>query len=225
MKFITLQVEKSGRAHISRSSILKEDIGSSGKCLQLYHKALQRINALESLGVVPEVWLEEKVNRCIEFFPDSPIHFATIVNVNGVDPNIEDIKKLTNDPWREIRQFLGLSPDCEFVDGFIPKGWGAASEDKEDLKKIAYINGDGYYYYRDGTQRKGKRHYSTNLFFVIKCTPENFEEFKQTWWDPRRLSGSPTWVEYSKWGKTPEVWNEFGESMNGRVRAIKWRSK
>ncbi|MDC1299914.1 hypothetical protein N8Z24_00245 [bacterium] len=225
LKFVTVQVEKTGQAHFSRSSLVKDDIGGSGKCLELYHKTLNRMNQLESLNVDPEIWLEEKFNRFLRFYPDSKVHFATMVQTNGVDPDITEIQKLSNDPWREIRQFLNLSTDCEFVDGFIPKGWGAASDDRDDLSKIAYINGDGYYYYKDGTQRKGKRHYSTNLFFNIKCMPENFQEFKEDWHDPRKLTGPPTWGEYSNWAKNPDVWDESGDSTNGRVKAITWRKK
>jgi hypothetical protein len=56
------------------------------------------------------------------------IHFSTIINKNGLEPRLSDLKNYTHDSWREIRTFLGLSLDCEFVDGFIPKGWGAAGD-------------------------------------------------------------------------------------------------
>jgi len=223
--FITLQVEKTGQGFINRLSVVKDDIGKSGKYLQAYHSMLVRIRALKDLGINPTVWLEEKVNRHSQFYPKQKIHFNTIVNANGIDPDLEEVKILSNDPWRYIRQFLGLPTRCEFSDGYIPKGWGAASDDRDSLEKVVSVTGDGYYYYANGTQRKGKRHYANNLFFVIKCTPENFEEFRETWHDPRRLSGAPTWEEYSKWGKTPDIWDSFGDSKNGRIKSITWRKK
>ena len=225
LTFITLQVEKTGQAFINRSSVVKDDPVKTGKYMQAYHSRLTRIRSFKELSIDPIVWLEEKVNRYSQFYSNQKIHFTAIVNSNGVDPDLEEVRILSNDSWRHVRQFLGLPTKCAFVDGYIPKGWGAASDDRDSLDKVVYVTGDGYYYYADGTQRKGKRHYANNLFFVIKCTPANFEEFKATWHDLRRLSGSPTWEEYSKWGKTPDVWDSFGDSKNGRVKSVVWRKK
>lgn len=148
-----------------------------------------------------------------------------IVNRNSFDPSLGDLKAELNDSWRDMRQFLGLSSECEFPDKFIPKGWRPSSGDEDDTRSIARVTGDGYYYYKDGTQRRGKRHYAANKYLCIMCDPSNFEKFRKKWDDVRLLTGSPTWREYSFWGMYPDLWDEKGVNVSAfrAIKNVKWR--
>ncbi len=226
-QFFQLQVElgKDHKILLTPASIITKDmeITNSGKYCEPYHRLIDRIKQFHSLGIDPEIWLQEKVRRCTEVYPESSLQFKTIVNINGLEPSAEELKTYSEDPWLEIRRFLGLSQDCEFTDDSIPKGWGSASDDREELKNVAKIGKDGYYYYTDGTQRRGKCHYSGNTKLLIGCTPENFNEFKDEWKDPRLLVLKPTWEEYDKWATYPDLWDSNGDAINGRGRPVKWR--
>jgi len=116
-----------------------------------------------------------------------------------------------------------LSNDCVFSDKCIPKGWLPASEDGEDLKKVVKLTGDGFYFYANGNQRRGKSHYMKNKYFMINCDPSNFATFKESWKDANLVSGMPTWEEYSKYGRMPGLWDSEGNSTNGRGKNVKWR--
>ena len=224
LKFFQLQVEHFGKAELSKSSIVKHDPNTKkAYYFEGYHRLVDRIRQLNSVDVDPEIWLEEKFLACKKAFPDSVILFRTIVNVNCFDPNLRELQGKTLDPWRVIRNYLGLSSDCLIEDGYIPKGWLPASDDCDELKKVIKIDGDGYYYYADGTQRRGKRHYAGNKYFVIKCTPDNFDIFRSEWFDVRRLSDKPTWDEYIRWGAYPGIWDASGNTIIGRGRPVKWR--
>jgi len=226
LQFIQLQVEHSGKAVMKKSNVIRHDDNTKKSfCFEGYYRLIDRIRQLKSQDVDPEIWLEEKFLKAKTMFPDSPVLYRTIVNVNAVDPDIKDLRQKSNDPWREIRNFLGLSLDCEITDGYIPKGWHPSSDDRDELKKVVKLDGDGHYYYEDGTQRRGSRHYSGNSYFVIKCTPENFQLFKAEWLDARRLTQSPTWDEYTKWAASPNLWDAEGSTITGRGRPIKWRKR
>jgi len=226
LQFIQLQVEHFGKAALKKSSIVRHDDNTKGAMhFEGYHRLIDRIRQLKSQDVDPEIWLEEKFLKAKEMFPKKPVLYRTIINVNALDPDIAELKQKSNDPWRDIRNFLGLSLDCELTDGYIPKGWHPSSDDRDELKRVVKLDGDGHYYYEDGTQRRGKRHYAVNSYFVIKCTPDNFEFFKEEWLDARRLTQSPTWDEYMKWGASPNLWDAEGNTTSGRGRAIKWRKR
>ena len=226
LKFFEYQVEYDGKAFIPASKVVQADleITNSGKYCEAYHRLVDRIVQLKSNDIDPFVWLREKVRLVKSAFPDSPLQLRTILNVNGLEPSMKDLKSYTNDVWREIKDFLGLSQDCDISDGVIPKGWGSSSEDHSDLKDIVRIDKNGYYYFKDGSQRKGKFHYSKNTYFVIGCTPANFNEFKESWLDRRLISAMPTWEEYSMYGVYKGYWDYEGKSLTGRGRKIKWRS-
>lgn len=227
-QFFLLQVEydKSHKLHINSSSVVVKDmeVTNSGKYCEPYHRLIDRIRQFHELGINPEIWLREKVRKCVEVYPDSSLLIKTIVNINGLEPTVDDLRIYTEDTWLEIRNFLGLSQDCEFIDDSIPKGWGSSGDDYEELKDVAKIGKDGYYYYSDGTQRRGKCHYSGNTKLIIGCNPENFKEFKDEWLDPRLLVAKPTWSEYNQWATYPGLWDSNGNAVNGRGRPVKWRS-
>ena len=226
LQFFQYQIEHDGRMMISAVSIVKKDleITNSGKYCEIYHRIVDRVKQLRTAGIDPEVWLREKVRIILTAFPESKLQLRTVFNMNALEPTLADLKNYTEDTWREIRTFLGLSQDCMFVNGSIPKGWGASGDDREKLKNVAKIDKDGYYCYHDGTQRRGKRHYSANQYYAISCTPENFQEFKDSWNDSRLLNARPTWEEYEKWGAYPDVWDITGKPLIGRGKSIKWRS-
>ena len=225
LKFQELQIKDSGVVKIN-NVLQAEKKKSKGKRYELYHRLIERVLSIRDFDVDPYLWVEHKFRNVLEFSKRNGhqnVSFSMFVNNNGLEPNLLDLKNITNDPWRELRDFLGLSSDCKFVDGYIPKGWSSSSDDRDDLAKVVKVTGLGYYYYANGIQRRGKRHYAQNSYFVIKCTPENFNLFKDSWHDPRLLSASPTWEEYSKWAVNSDWWDEQGESINGRSKSVKWR--
>jgi hypothetical protein len=251
-EFISLQIETSGKATFSPSIWLDTDPNSvlevqrankkraqrvaSGqkvraqkrvkkptKYYSIFHRIVDRINFLNSRDLHYKDWLRMKFRRCVEQGSLDHVSLAVIVNVNAFDPDVKEAQTRFKDPWREVKEFLGLSLDCKFPDNCIPKGWRPASEDTDDIKKIAVVKGDGYYYYTDGSQRRGKRHYATNKYLVISCIPDNFDQFKSTWDDPRRISGRPTWEEYLNWGLYPDLWTAEGVSQYHGIQDVTWR--
>jgi hypothetical protein len=195
------------------------------KYLVAYHRIFDRIRALDAAGVDYLEWLRVKFGKCVECHPNEYVKLNTIINMNGLDPELKAIQQQANDPWKHVRKFLGLSEVCAFPDGSIPKGWRAASDDADDLRKVVRILADGYYYYADGTQRRGKRHYAQNKYLVIRCTPENFNQLVADWDDARKLTSRPTWSEYSQWGLYPSLWDAQGQNVSEftAIPDVKWR--
>ena len=223
LEFMSLQVEYKGKADLSARNIIASDpANQSKKYLGSYHKALDRIKSLN--GIDYRYWLRCKVEKFIEFKPEEPIQFRAIVNENGLDPDLSLLKRNESDPWRKIRAYLGLSEDCQFPDGYIPKGWTPAAEDFGKKQDIISVTGDGFYRYKDGSQWRGKRHYAANKYYIIKCDFSNFDKFSADWNNPRFLSRKPTWAEYSQWALYPNIWNEEGESLC-QCKHIKWRKQ
>jgi len=115
-----------------------------------------------------------------------------------------------------------LNRTCQIVDGSIPKGWLPSTYG--NLKDIVKIYATGVYFMKDGSQYRGKRHYAQNSYYVIKCVPENFKDFWKTWQDPKLLSATPTWDEYSKWALEANLWDEQGNPLTRLCgKAVKWR--
>lgn len=227
LRFFQLQIEHKGQAYTTKSLLSRSLIDPSTGTLtgslfaELLHVLAGRIRVFKMDGIDPLYWLETKFERIKKAW-DTHVALPTIIRHNTLDPDLSAIKAELTDAWSDIRKFLGVSPACQFPDGYIPKGFNFNLGDKRDSKDICKIQGNSHYYYPDGTQRRGSRHYQTNPYFVIKCTPDNFEEFKKTWREPLE-SKSPTWEEYSKYGVTPEWWDEEGKSTNGRGATVKWR--
>lgn len=237
VEFVNLQVQNKRDIGLPLSAFVATDPtattrrrkDSQPKYLVLYHKVLDRLSALNSLGVDPIEWLQLKYDRCAEFLkvkdPKASVSISMVLSINSFDPDLETLKLMQRDPWREIRKFLGLSLQCEFKDNCLPKGWRPASEDSDDTSKIVCITADGYYYRDDGTQRRGRRHYAQNKYLNICCVPSNFQVFQKQWDDPRWLSAEPTWEEYSKWGLYLGLWDEKGANVSKYpgLKDIKWR--
>jgi len=231
LDFVRLQVEHRGRAYFHRRAFLEVDLDkhtrSKKKSLRLglYVKIANRIRQLRGQGVDYLDWLAAKCLNHRRMDPESSIGIRAIVNANSLDPPIDGLLAAAADEWRAIREFLGLSPACEFPDECIPKGWQPASDDVDNRQKIQRITADGYYYLVDGTQRRGKRHYATNKYLTIKVGPANFAEFQASWNDPRYLSGRPTWADYERYALYPGLWNEKGENVSAypMIKGIKWR--
>ena len=189
----------------------------------LFHRIVDRINFMNSRGIDYRDWIEMKFKTCVERGSMGYVPLTMLVNVNSFDPDVAAATARSSDPWKDVRSFLGLSPECTFPDKSIPKGWRPSSDDMDDISNVAIIKSDGYYYYKDGTQRRGKRHYATNKYLVISCIPSNFDKFVGSWDDVRRLSGRPTWEEYSNWGLYPDLWAEDGVSKYPGISSITWR--
>ncbi len=222
-RFIELQVEHKGKAFVKAGSIVDMDTDGKRKAFVTYNKIVDRIRQLAAVGVDNIDWLESKFEKCVDFKPDQDVYIKTIVNHNGLDPDVQSVKAKVNDPWREIRKFFGLSNSCEFPDGCIPKGWVPSRDDFEDIQKIVRIKGDGFYYYADGTQRRGKRHYAQNTYLGIQCNPNNFKDYKDDWYKRTMLTTKPTWEEYRDFAIHPGMWDENGDSTNGKIKSVKWR--
>ena len=247
LEFVNLQIAHTGRAYFAKGTFVAPDpakLHTAGvnkrrskssseesskrkppKCLLLYRKIADRIKQLEVEDVSYVDWLHAKFKECREINSGSAVSINAIVNFNSLEPDLKLLKSAVADPWRSVREFLGLSFDCEFPDGSIPKGWRPSHDDTPDTERIAVIHADGYYHYKDGTQRRGKRHYANNKYLAIMCTPENFIDFKSAWDDSRLLSGNPSWEQYSKWGLYPGIWDEKGlnVSVYHSINNVKWR--
>ncbi len=221
-KFFELQFDRAGTTYINPTRLSAADPSGKGKYFETYHKIVDRLKYFDLHGVDSDSWLEKKFDSCFQSFEDRKIYINTMVNVNSFDPDLKELSSEMSDPWRSIRRFLQLPDSCEFPDGYIPKGWGIASDDPANYQNIARVMGDGFYYYKDGTQRRGKRHYASNRYFIIKCDHSNFDEFKSAWNRTSLISVKPTWLEYKKWAMFPGVWDEKGESLVN-TKDIKWR--
>ncbi len=220
--FVQLQIEYHGKCKIRTSKSIRKDV-QRGMYYAVYHEVADRLSQLESDGVDYISWLEAKFQKCVEFGKLDFIYLSVIVNQNGLDPDLGELRSDAQDSWSELRAFLSLSKRCEFPDGAIPKGWTPAGEDMQNPVRIVKITADGFYFYENGEQRRGKFHYAKNKYQVIRCTPENFGMFKGSWGNPAFLTARPTWEEYSKWGLYPDMWTVDGSNTNGRGPAIKWR--
>lgn len=223
--FLKYQIIYHKRAFVQPKSIIDKESDGKRKGFITYYRISDRIKQLQINNVNYIDWLEKKFDNCIRFKPNQNVLIKTIVNHNGLDPSLSEIKEVVNDPWNEIRKFLGLSYECKFPDDCIPKGWAISHDDFENSDKIIKITKDGFYYYSDGTQRRGKRHYARNTYLCIKCTPDNFAEFVDKWHNKILLTSTPTWKEYNKYAVYPGRWNEDGTAKNGRGKPVKWRKK
>lgn len=209
------------------NTIKKEDVvcGAPLESAMIYHELADRIRKFEVDHIDPYLWATEKYKRCLKGFKDN-FAFSVLVNFNSFEPDMTKLVLATNDEWRPLREFLGVSLDCEFPDGYIPKGWRPSSDRETELVNIKEIRGSGFYYYKDGSQHLGKRHYCQNQYLIIKCDPTNFNDFKGMWDDKRLLMATPTWDEYDKWGAKGAVeYDEFGKNLNERGEGVKWRRK
>lgn len=243
LDFIQLQVEHCGRAYISLRKVVEANsqgaipvyTGSKNKTLAGYHRLWDKLCQLDTQGIPQEVWLEEKFRRCLGFVKSSSkaqgqdnymVSISLLINPVD-DPPVASLIAKMNDPWKDIRLYLGLSPLCQFPDGYIPKGWRPLATDDAKLDEITSITGEGFYYRKDGSQRKGLRHYATNKYYLIKCDTTNFKLFKDEWKKESRITQVPTWAEYSAWAAFPNLWdcNGLGLQMEGGniIRNVKWR--
>lgn len=231
-EFFKLQIEYLKKIEIYKKSVIRSNPadGFKTKHYELYHALHDRINNIRHYNVEPTEWLKRKFQRTLEAYPDTQmVHLRTIVNKNGLDPDMSEVKAILRDEWYPIREFLELSDKCQFPDGCIPKGWMPGSGDYEDPRKITSITKDGFYFYQDGTQRRGTRHYIKNSYLTIKCDPSNFEQFKEHWKDYAYIAKLPTWEEYSNYALHPGYWDEEGRilqaQLQGRMKPVKWRKR
>jgi hypothetical protein len=216
-KFYQLQVQHYNRGFLNLNHLVKID--ESDRFCGIYYDIFNRIRQFELKGVDFLTWCEVKFNKIRHTFHDDIVTLPMIVNFNYFELKDGEMESLKNDSWRTVRDFLGLSSSCEFPDGFIPKGWTPRSSENTD--KISKVLGDGSYTINDSVWR-GTFHYSKNHQLIIKCTPDNFSLFKETWYD--KLSGAtPTWSEYNDFGVT-SFYNEDGSSKEENIKfEVKWR--
>jgi len=227
-RFIEKQINLYGSARVKTSSRIQVKDGKKKsssfrtKYYAVYTLLVDRFKQLHEQGVDPMIWLDVKFDAAskLDF-----VYLSTIANYNGFDPDLANLTAVVNDDWREIRSFLGLSRSCKFPDGSIPVGWLPHKDDPNDIWDIARVTKDGFYYYSNGEQRRGKYHYMKNRYHLIACTPSNFHMFKDSWRDVRRLTDRPTWAEYSQFAVYPDMWNEKGEAVNGRMPNVRWRKQ
>ena len=221
LNYFQNQVVHFGKAQVEFGQVVKKE----GKNYRLegYERLWSRILELSQLGADPIMWMQAKMEKFVNFYPGEVMNFNCMVNRNGLEPDIETLQKRSVDPWREIKDFLGLSIDCQIIDGYLPKGWQPSGEDFEERTKIVRISGDGHYYNEKGTQRKGKWHYCHNSYLGIRCDIDNFGIFKDSWADISLLMKMPTWEEYKNWAIHPNLWGEDGLATNGRGKSVKWR--
>jgi len=220
-------IEKCHTGAVIKPSILVEtDVSGRGERFGLYQRIADRMHYFEKEDIDYRIWMEQKFTQILESFEDTKyVHLKAVVNRNSFDPSFADIAEMVNDEWREVKEFLGLPIKCDFTDEVIPFGWQPATDDQDDKKKIVSVDKDGYYYYDDGTQRRGTRHYFRNIHYNIGCKPENFKKLKDRWYKKSLVMSTPTWEEYSKYAVYPGIWDEEGNSINGRGKAIKWRTR
>lgn len=220
LEFLQMQVEYSGNARINEKEIT--GTANNRKIFISYRDAADRINYYDKLGVDYREWMRQNFEAFKEWKPNERLSLRGLLNKNNLDPTDNELVNFTSDPWMPIRRFLELSDECQFPDGFIPKGWQPAVDDFDNIKKVAFIKGDGFYYYNDGTQRRGKRHHARNKYLIIKVDPNNFLEFKEIWNDKKYIMKNPKWEEYRDYGMFPDMWNSKGENIHTAVSPLKW---
>lgn len=191
---------------------------------EVFHTLADRIRKFKQDKIDPTLWIVAKYKKCVEAFEDS-IAISAIARINTLEPDLKELVAVTNDVWRPIREFLQISPSCEFVDGFIPRGWRPSVGDLNDPSKIQKINGLGFYFFADGTQRKGQSHHMHNSYLSIKCIPENFEAFKESWDDKRKLTNPPTWKDYEAYHMGDLRWTETGQSTTPGGLSVVWATR
>jgi len=226
LEFMRLQIAHVGSARVSTSSSIQQEPGPrKGKSWRnqyyaVYTQLATRLRQFKSQGIDSGLWLDTKFKRCMAL---DYVYLATVVNANGFDPDVSELRAIENDEWRAIRSHLGLARDCEFPDGQIPVGWQPPVEDPNNVWDIQSVTKDGFYFYANGEQRRGRFAYMKNRYHAIGCTPANFAQFVADWHDARRLTARPTWAEYSQYAVYPGMWNDKGESTNGRIPNVRWR--
>jgi len=225
LRFIELQVEHRGVAQVRIKNILGTEVGGRKKAFITYHRIADRIKQMVELELDWLDWLALKVRNFLDFRPKEMPLIKMIVNFNNLDPDMNALRRKMDDRWREIREFLNLSDSCEFPDGYIPKGWVPSNDDFKDSKNIARIRGDGFYFYPNGEQRRGKRHYASNTYFGIRCDPTNFHMFRKDWHKTSLLTSRPKWEEYRDYAISPGRWDEKGEPDKPWGRKVKWRTR
>jgi len=231
-KFFELQVQFRGKILLEWRNMVTPDPRETVTTLHIktYHDLYSRILELSAHGVEVDEWLQAKFDKSAQFLraKDTPtkrqnVSLSMLVNHNGLDPDLTYVKKVSTDPWRVLRDFLGLSYDCDFADGSIPKGWTPSSDDYGSPEDIVKITKEGFYYYSDGSRRRGKYHYMKNTFLAIQCVPENIGLFLKEWQDTSFLTKKPTWNEYEYYACHPGYWDEDGKTLRGRMPSVKWR--
>lgn len=220
--FFEQQIQYNGKAYLRRKSVIQSE--EPNPHLEGYHRVFDRICQIEQSGASYEDWVKAKFSEGKKAFNDE-LNFRALINVNKLDPDLGSLAKHREDPWTPIKEFLGLDPECKIVDGYIPKGWMPSNADFRKSDKIVEVRGDGFYFYADGSQTKGRCHYLSNTYYGIKCDPTNFHLFKASWKNPAFLIKTPTWDEYRKWAIHPGIWGEDGKSLSGIVKSVKWRKK
>lgn len=232
LAFQTLQYKVETGSHFGvyftkANTIKRDDVlcGAPVEQARIYHELSDRIRKFEVDHIDPYLWMVEKYKKCLKGLKDN-FAFSVLVNFNSFEPDTTNLVAITNDAWRGIRSFLSVPVDCDFPDGYIPKGWRPSSVKESDLASIKEVRGSGFYYHKDGSQHLGKRHYCNNPYLIIKCDPVNFGEFKASWDDKRLLMSTPTWDEYDKWGLRGKVeYDEYGKNLNERGEGVTWRKK
>lgn len=222
--FFEQQIQYSGKAYLKKTAVIRGNPDNSGMHFEGYHRVFDRIRQIEGCGISYESWIKAKFENGKKAFNDE-INLRALININKLDPDLGKLKEAVQDPWSEIKEFLGLSQECKITDGYIPKGWLPSNDDFDRSDDIVEVRGDGFYFRSDGSQRKGKSHYLQNTYYGIRCDTTNFHLFKKSWKNPLFLIKKPTWEEYRKWAIYPGIWGEDGKSVSGIVKPIKWRKK
>ena len=221
MKFFEAQIEKHKAIQLQDWHKIRYMPGTTTKCFLYAHDILEHVRKLKKENVNPLDWLD---TRLAAVRPQDEIQLKYILS-EKFSPKAAAVREYTTDAWREIKTFLGLPMSCKIVDGFIPKGWVPANDDSAAVSKIDKIQGDGFYFYKSGERRRGRRHYEENVYLGIRCNPNNFHLFKETWRNTGLYSARPTWEEYRDYAMYPNRWVEDGTAVNGRVKSVKWRKK
>lgn len=243
--FFECQIREYGRVFFKAKRVYEfDDVfypvakTSCNRELQGYKRLFDKLNEVEIVGGVKfETWIDMKFENCSKWIDREKeknggvtfrnIPLKLLLGDRG-NPTKTDILMRLEDPWVEVRKFLGLSYKCQFTDGYIPKGWLPIEVDEKNLADITAVTGEGFYYRSDGSQRKGTRHYASNRYFLIKCTPDNFKFFIDDWKQKIWITQNPTWQEYSAWGAYENIWDVNGMGLvneNGMViKRVHWRS-
>lgn len=147
-------------------------------------------------------WVKERIRRfnggvrqdgkAIPWNLDTFVNDMASITFKDYEAYLEQERKLKArldaTPWRDVIQYLGLSPDVKFVDGSIPKGFDMATEHLAqggEMKEILSINQEGYYFVAGGARYRGRRHHEVKEKHIISCTPDTFGEMKEGWWNAK----------------------------------------
>lgn len=195
----------------------------------LYYMAANRVKELLDKGVDPVDWIEAKMGMLLDDkWWKNRFNLKHVIEHRAqfdpkVKPKFIAPKKISG--WGDVFKDLGLSEDTKLVDDYLPKGFWLARVHEAaggSMEDITRIDGEGYYFTEDGKKHRGRRHYMLSNYHAVRCTPENYSEFRTSWGNQSLYNSYPERDELLQWGVHAHLWDANGNPQVSYVEAIKW---